>query len=267
MENIKVIERKSGLEGIAKLDGENNGKKTYEISIEGKDPKIVAESTFVRNYKKIKEDNELAISEEENIGGNEEMENNNVLVEEIVVNEVPEVESKVEEAKEEKIVEVVLTDAEEVTVTRLSDQIFTMVNACKEIEKIIIEKNTKTIKVILEKTDMELHISQELKLAEPIYNRLKELLEIEVEFENKFKKSNPSAFKARGVKAVNKETGEEHTFKTRNDAMIWITKEREDGKIFIKPTYYKVKKALEKNEEYVGYIWSEILEEKEVEMA
>lgn len=262
---MKIVERKSGLEGFAK-EIEVDGVKKVQINIEGQEEKIVAESTFIRNYKKIKEENEIAVSEE-NIGGNEEMEN--LVVEEIVINEVPEVveETKLEEVKEEKVVEVVLTEAEEATVFVISDQIASMVNACKEINKIIVEKNTKAIKVILSNTFMEINVTQELKLAEPIFNALKEKLEIEVEFDNKFKKSNPAAFKARGVKAINKETGEEKTFKTRNDAMIWITKEHEDGKIFIKPTYYKVKKALEKNEEYVGYIWSEIIEEEVIEQA
>lgn len=264
---MKIVERKSGLEGFAKevvIDGVNK----VSVLLDGQEEKIVAESTFIRNYKKIKEEtNEIAVDEEiiENIGGKEEMEN--LVVEEIVVNEVPVEETKIEEVKEEKVVEVVLTEAEQSTVFVISDQIASMVNACKEINKVIVEKNTKAIKVILNNTFIELNVTQELKLAEPIFNELKEKLEIEVEFDNKFKKSNPAAFKARGVKAINKETGEEHTFKTRNDAMIWITKEHEDGKIFIKPTYYKVKKALERNEEYVGYIWSEIVEEETIEQA
>ena len=97
-------------------------------------------------------------------------------------------------------------------------------------------------------------------LMENIANSLKEAvheLGVEVEFKNMQKRPNPAAFKARGVR-VTGANGEEKTFKTRNDAMIWITSKFENNELTVKPTYYQVKKALENNLEYAGYKWEEI---------
>lgn len=276
---IKVLERKTNLEGTAILMEDGN----YKIMLEGKEEKTVAESTFKRNYKKIKD--EVASTEEEidltemamnpeiienNLGGNEVMEilevavveENNELVEmamnpeiieEVVVNE--NVEEVKEKAKTNTIVE--LTEEELQEISLIIQNITPMIEASVA-ETIIVEKNTKSIKLMFSGIfgGVELNINTKIKYAENIANQLKEnIKDKEIVFENKYKRPNPGAFKAKMVKVVYE--GEEIIFDNRKIALNWVEKLYEDGKLDKKPTYYQVKKAIESDGEYLGIKWSE----------
>ena len=276
---IKVLERKTNLEGTAALmeDG------SYKVQLEGKEEKTVAESTFKRNYKKIKDEvasteDEIDLTEmamnpeiiENNLGGNEVMENlevavveeNNELVEmamnpeiieEVVVNE--NVEEVKEEAKTNTIVE--LTEEELQEISLIIQNITPMIEASVA-ETIVVEKNTKSIKLMFSGIfgGIELNINTKIKYAENIANQLKEnIKDKEIVFENKYKRPNPGAFKAKMVKVVYE--GEEIIFDNRKIALNWVEKLYEDGKLDKKPTYYQVKKAIESDGEYLGIKWSE----------
>lgn len=282
---FKVLEKKSGLEGVAKAIEGKDGITTYEIALPGKDPKIVAESTLKRNYKKIKDEvavtevaaedggnqmqEEVVIVEEqikenlenknEEVGIIEVEEETNELVEMALNPEIIEEPITVVEAKSEKVekIEVVLTEQDELEVEMAANQISSIINALAA-NKAIIEKNSRNTKLTVDTAKIIMTLEYNNSLIDYIVDALKEKMEnVEIEYINQQKRSNPAAFKARGVRTTNS-NGEEKTFKTRNDAMIWITKEFEDGKLDKKPTYYQVKKALENNGEYAGYKWEEI---------
>lgn len=248
---MKILERKTNLEGTA-VELNDNGVITYEVTLPGKDVKVIAESTFKRNYKKIND--EVAATEVAD-GGNE-MEEQVIIVEENT-EEVVENKPEVVEAKTEKI-EIVLTEEEIAEVNKAVENLKNIIKVLP-VNKAIIEKSSRSSKVSLPDTEISLMLEYKNSLMENIAEELKKELEgeVEIEFINQQKRPNPAAFKARGVKATDA-NGEEKTFKTRNDAMIWITKEFEDGKLDKKPTYYQVKKALESNGEYAGYKWEEI---------
>lgn len=283
---IKVMERKTSLEGIA-TEIVDNGVKTYEVVLDGKDPKVVAESTFKRNYKKLEviEDNEVAVDEEvieENIdnknnGGNEKMENNSIVIEEVETMDIPVevIENPIEKndvvkmiEEQNKVVEITLSEEDEEKANEIADQLVAIVNAFNGVHEIVIEKNTKKCRMIITDTPFAIDVDCKLRLIEAISKIVDEKTDdtIAVKFDNKFKKSNPAAFKAKGLKVTNKETNEVHEFGTRNEAMKWIEEKFENGELVIKPTYYKVKKALEgNNNEYMGYIWQEIFNEETTE--
>lgn len=271
---MKILERKTGLEGTASKITKNE-LTTYEIVLPGKDIKVVAESTFKRNYKKI--DEEVAATEVIEDGGNQ-MEQEVIVVEEqikdmlnnkldnntieMTINaEAIEEPIIVEELKEEKLeeakIEVVLTEEEEKQVKEAMEQISSVINALSA-NKVIIEKNSRNAKLTVDTAKMVITLDYNNSLMDQIVESLKENLneKIELEYINQQKRSNPAAFKARGVK-ITDTNGIEITYKTRNDAMIWITKEFEEGRLDKKPTYYQVKKAIENNLEYLGYKWEE----------
>ena len=274
---MKIIERKSGLEGIANFIGEVDGKKTYEIVLNGQDPKQLAESTFKRNFKVAKEDvNNLNLDTN---GGNEEMEKINnieqveiineevsadieetpVEVEEIVIednNDETLVERTIKDS--EKELEVVLTEEQALEVEQAVEDLSSVIAALPTM-KVTIEKNSRSTKVELYPTKMQLVLGYENSLMDYIVKDLKNKISenIELEYINQQKRSNPAAFKARGVQVTDKE-GKIEYFKCRNDAMIWITTKFENGELDKKPTYYQVKKALEAGGgEYLGYNWEE----------
>lgn len=269
---MKIVERKTGLNGVANLIVGENGAKTYEVSIEGKEIKTLAESTFKKQYK-IVESEEVSLVDmalnpeiiENEVAADKENAVELVEVEEVEENELvdmalnPEiVETAVVEAKTEKI-EIVLTEEEQAEVDKAVAHLSSVIKALP-VDKVSIEKNGHNSKVILGQVGMIITVDYKNSLMENIANSLKELMQessVEVEFKNMQKRPNPAAFKARGVR-VTGANGEEKTFKTRNDAMIWITSKFENNELTIKPTYYQVKKALENNLEYAGYKWEEI---------
>ena len=269
---MKIVERKTGLNGVANLIVGENGAKTYEVSIEGKEIKTLAESTFKKQYK-IVESEEVSLVDmalnpeiiENEVAADKENAVELVEVEEVEENELvdmalnPEiVETAVVEAKTEKI-EIVLTEEEQAEVDKAVAHLSSVIKALP-VDKVSIEKNGHNSKVILGQVGMIITVDYKNSLMENIANSLKELMQessVEVEFKNMQKRPNPAAFKARGVR-VTGANGEEKTFKTRNDAMIWIASKFENNELTIKPTYYQVKKALENNLEYAGYKWEEI---------
>lgn len=269
---MKIVERKTGLNGVANLIVGENGAKTYEVSIEGRETKTLANSTFKKQYK-IVEAEEVSLVDmalnpeiiENEVAVDKENAVELVEVEEVEENELvdmalnPEiVETAVVETKTEKI-EMVLTEDEQAEVDKAVAHLSSVIKALP-VDKVSIEKNGHNSKVILGQVGMVITVDYKNSLMENIANSLKELMQessVEVEFKNMQKRPNPAAFKARGVKVTGAD-GEEKTFKTRNDAMIWITSKFENNELTVKPTYYQVKKALENNLEYAGYKWEEI---------
>lgn len=272
---MKIVERKTGLNGVANLIVGENGAKTYEVSIEGKETKTIAESTFKKQYK-IVEAEEVSLVDmalnpeiiENEVAADKENAVELVEVEEVEENELvdmalnPEiVETAVVEANTEKTekIEIVLTEEEQAEVDKAVAHLSSVIKALP-VDKVSIEKNGHNSKVILGQVGMIITVDYKNSLMENIANSLKELMQessVEVEFKNMQKRPNPAAFKARGVRVTGAD-GEEKTFKTRNDAMIWITGKFENNELATKPTYYQVKKALENNLEYAGYKWEEI---------
>ena len=261
---MKVLEKKTNLEGTAVIV-DNNGVKSYEISIPGKDTKVIAESTFKRNYKKIEE--EVAVTEEATDGGSE-MENLNETVEVVEEVELSGNEEEVviiDDATEEEITEIetsipsiVYSEHEQLKIEVVSTDIINVAKALLT-DRLEIIKESKSIKVNFELRDMQLKIDCEVKLFDGIVANLNgkaEELELKIKSNNTFKRPNPAAFKAKGV-LVEKD-GRELTFGTRKQAVNWIEKLHADGEIESKPTYYQIKKAIENNGQYLGYTWKEI---------
>lgn len=246
---MKIQERKTGLMGEVLNIQEKDGKSFYEVLLNG-ETKTVAESTFKRNYKKIKDE----------IATTVEVETNELI--EMVIN--PEIIENKEENKNN--IELVYKETEIVTIKELVNEIKTIASVITTWDLTVI-KDTKNIKIKFGHSRIsEIKLDCELNLFDGLVEELKELElknnvgeKIEVKELNNFKRSNPSAFKARALRVVNIETKEEKIFNKRNDAMIWLEKEFNEGKLEKKPTYYQVKKAIEKNEEYLGYTWVEII--------
>lgn len=241
-----VVERKTGIEGVAEKNIVDDVV-SYKVNLDGKE-KTLADSTFKRNYKILNKNN----------GGNE-ME---TIVENVIVEELNKKELEASEdivVVEDKKVEIVLTEKDKEKVELLADQLSLMVKSLSIVKELTIEKNVRKCTMVISDTPFAIDIDCELRLVEGLVESLKNKLgeDVEVKYDNKYKRPNPSAFKARGVEVKDK-NGESTVFKTRNDAMIWITSLFEKGELDKKPTYYQVKKALEKNLEYMGYTWSEI---------
>lgn len=262
---MKVIERKTNLVGEATQIVEE-GKVKYEVAIENQEVKVIAESTFKKNYKVV----------EDTKGVNEKMEENKneqVIIEEIPAEEeiavdVEEVlvEGDTEEVvverqateNKEKELEVVLTEAQELEIKQAVSDLSNVITALP-IMKVKIEKNSRNTKVELYPVKMQITLGYENDLMDYIVEDLKKEISenIELEYINQQKRSNPAAFKARGVKVTDAE-GNVDYYNCRNDAMIWITAKYEKGELDKKPTYYQVKKAIEAGGgEYLGYTWQE----------
>ena len=174
---MKVLEKKTNLEGTAVIV-DNNGVKSYEISIPGKDTKVIAESTFKRNYKKIEE--EVAVTEEATDGGSE-MENLNETVEVVEEVELSGNEEEVviiDDATEEEITEIetsipsiVYSEHEQLKIEVVSTDIINVAKALLT-DRLEIIKESKSIKVNFELRDMQLKIDCEVKLFDGIVANL-----------------------------------------------------------------------------------------------